>query len=58
MQDVQTRMRQRQKRFTSRWQSPESKVACFLYNYTIINYLLILFVHKYYAQPIYYMYVS
>ena len=36
----------------SRWQGPESKIACFWYNYTIINYLLMIFVHNYYAQPI------
>ena len=33
-------------------------MECFWYNYTIINCLLTIFVHNYYAKPIYYTAVS
>ena len=36
----------------------ESKIACFWYNYSIINCLLTIFVHNYYAHPIYYAYIN
>ena len=36
----------------------ESNMECFWYNYTIINYLLTIFVHTYYVQPMQYTYVS
>ena len=42
----------------SRWQRPESNTECFSNNYTIINCLLTIFVHNYYARPIYYTNVS
>ena len=42
----------------SRWQHPESNTEYFWYNYTIINCLLTIFVHNYYAQPLYYTRVS
>ena len=56
-------MRQLRKRFTSlahvsRWQRPESNTECFWYNYTIMNCLLMIFVHNCYAQTIYYTGVS
>ena len=41
-----------------RWQRPESNIACFRYNYTIINCLLTIVVHNYYAQLICYTYIS
>ena len=53
-------MRQWRKQFTSlaHKSQDESNMECFWYNYTIINCLLTIFVHKYYAQSIYYTDVS
>ena len=44
--------------YTSTWQRLAFDVACFWSNYTVINWLLTIFVHNCYAQLIYYIYGS
>ena len=44
--------------YASGRQRPNSMQHVFWYNYTVFNWLLTIFVHHYYAQPIHYSYVS